>query len=208
MAPRKARNEVKEINPENCSSAEEFAEAVGRAIIAFQSVESRAANLFAWLLGAGVGASAVFYHIGNFTTRIQMMDIAARWMLIGDERLGMMEDWKKLRTRLYEVNDLRNRIAHSEIRESYSFEEEEFAFTLHQPFMDWSRLDPLDPEKWAKAQKARDVDFVAVKGAEATFEALERDLEELQNRLSKDHVRVEREVRDKDESNDDGKIEF
>ena len=48
-----------------------------------------------------------------------MLDIGVRWGLFGDDLKPLREDWVKLRSRLYDANDLRNRLAHSELSEEY-----------------------------------------------------------------------------------------
>lgn len=60
MRPVKGKMKREDPKPENCSSPEEFAEALGRAIIAFQSIESRSANVFMWLLQANLAGSAPY----------------------------------------------------------------------------------------------------------------------------------------------------
>lgn len=64
--------------PEECTS-EEFSAAVGDTVIAWQKVEASSAHFFAHLLASrsSFGAIGCFYHVNNFSTRLDLMGIAA-----------------------------------------------------------------------------------------------------------------------------------
>jgi hypothetical protein len=63
--------------PTEYDNGDAFFAAIGAAIIAWQSVEGEMAHLFSYLLAsrAGLAASAVFYHIKNNKTRLEMLDM-------------------------------------------------------------------------------------------------------------------------------------
>ena len=159
------------------STEREFLEAVGRAVVEWQSVEVVSSGLFFILLQARnqAGASALFWRIGNFAMRIEMLDIAAKYLFAPSKRPDELpKRWDGLRARLYSASDLRNRIAHSEIGEEDSGRRT--AFKLRAPLLDWSRVDPANLEKGARAMKVREVDYVKLKGAGLLFTELCRDL--------------------------------
>lgn len=169
----------KQVDP-NESTGSEFAEAVGRAVIAFTRVETTAANLFSALLKSAnpLGAAAVLWRVGNFSMRVELMDVAAKWLFGTFQITGELPArWEALRTRMYAASDLRNRLAHSEVYEDMT--EDAFKYTLRQPLLDFSRLDPAKLEKTGKAKVARSVDYVTAKGAVGLFEKLSEDLGDL-----------------------------
>ena len=154
-------------------SESEFFEAVGRAVVAWQGVETIASTLFFVLLRAGneLGARSVFYRVSNFAMRVELLDIAAKYLFQFSERVGdLPERWEGLRSRLFSGSDLRNRLAHSELGE------DEIGFKLRPPFFDFSRVDPNKLEKAMLARLGREVDYVTVKGAENLFEMLCHDI--------------------------------
>lgn len=169
------------VDPDECSP-EEFAEAIGHAIISWQDVEAQSAGLFSHLLGAkGIGASAVFYHIKNNSTRIEMMNIAARFRFHFPHRQKMLAEWKALSQRLLEASSLRNKIAHFEIDEEMT--ETGWKFTLTPSVFDWSQLDPQNIQKWKQRQQARIVTYTKIKSAEASFARLAKDLSTFSERV-------------------------
>jgi hypothetical protein len=116
----------------------QFFEAVGRVIVGFQDLEGEMSSLFVALMAArnDIGARAAFYHLQNNATRIQLMDIAARWLELVDRRGRLRKRWEGVRDRLREASDLRNRVAHSNY---YDFGPKR---ALTKPLMDLSRLEP------------------------------------------------------------------
>ena len=103
------------IDPDECEP-EEFAEAVGRAIVSWQHVERSSAHLFSHLLMArGFGAWGVFYHVKNQSTRIELLNIAARFLFHFANEKQMHEKWNALSARLAEASALRNSLAHSQM---------------------------------------------------------------------------------------------
>lgn len=151
----------------------EFFEAVGRAVVAWQQVEVSACVLFVVLLRAGNegGARAAFDRVGNFAMRIELLDVAAKYLFAMSKGVGELpKRWEALRGRLFGASDLRNRLAHSELGEDGA------GLKLRPQLLDLSRVDPTDLMKAAKAKKAREVDYETVKKAEHLFEALIYDL--------------------------------
>ena len=127
------------------STEEEFFEAIGSAIIAWQHVESRCAYLFAYLLWAyGFGPIAIFYHIKNFSTRIEIMNIAARFTFEHRPNARLKTRWVTLSERLTKASALRNRLAHFEMDESMT--PNGWKFSLQPPSSDWSQLNPDQPD--------------------------------------------------------------
>ena len=128
-------------NKDLCTETE-FHEAVGRAIIHFQNLETATSTLFGALLGARneVGARAAFYTLQNNATRIQLMDVAARWLVFVRGGKKLRKRWEDVRDRLREASALRNRVAHSDLNTTrYPTGTE---YSLVNPFMNWSRLEP------------------------------------------------------------------
>lgn len=159
----------------NESSSEDFAEAVGEAIIAWQRVEVQCAFLFAHLIWAyGGGAVAVFYYIKNFSTRIEMMNIAARLMFYTRPNKRLNKKWLTLSDRLSKASSLRNRIAHSEIDETMT--PTGWKFTMKSPSLDWSQLDPHNPDKWNQRRLSREVTYSQIDAASRDFYKLADDL--------------------------------
>lgn len=172
------------------SSPEEFAEAIGRAIIAWHAVEALAANLFSsLLLSPGMGGVAVFYHIKNFKTRLEMMNIAARFLFLGSKNKKLLAKWRTLSRQILTSITLRNRIAHSELSEATT--ETSWKFWLGPPILDWSQLDPDKMDRWAQRQSARVLTYSDIKDAWIDFEKLageistfKREVDSLRETLS------------------------
>lgn len=147
----------------------QFFEALGRAVVAWQGVEVSSSALFAVLLQAGneAGARALLDRVGNFSMRVELMDIAAKYLLAFSDDVGdLPKRWEAIRGRLYSSSDLRNRLAHSELGEDSA------GLKLRPSLFDLSRVDPNDLKKSATAKRAREVDYATVKGAELQFEKL------------------------------------
>jgi hypothetical protein len=106
------------------------------------------AHLFSHLLAsrAGLAASAVFYHIKNNKTRLEMLDIAARISLGFKDRRDLLAEWQALSKSVANASRLRNQIAHSEVEDKLT--ETGFEYKLQQPSFDYSRLDPSNPDKF------------------------------------------------------------
>jgi hypothetical protein len=122
----------------NKCTEKQFFEAMGRAMAAFQDVESHMGQLFTALIASrnDTAAQAVFYHLQNNSLRIQVMDIAARWLGLADARGKLRKRWETVRTKLRDASDLRNRIAHGDY---YDFAPHP---VLTKPLGDWSKLEP------------------------------------------------------------------
>jgi hypothetical protein len=153
--------------PNEYDNGDAFFAAIGAAIVAWQSVEREMAHLFSHLLAsrAGLAASAVFYHIKNNKTRLEMLDIAARISLGFTDRGDLLAEWQALSKSVANASRLRNQIAHSEVDDKLT--ETGFEYKLQQPSFDYSRLDPSNLEKFAKYRLAKtllpeDIDSVAL----------------------------------------------
>lgn len=158
---------------------DEFVAAIGRTIVAYQHLEVTTSALFANLLGARneVGARGAFYQIVNYSTRIQMMDVAARFLHLAEPEGKLHKRWEAISSRLWAASNLRNRIAHGELGEVSN--EYGSTFILRQPIMDFSRLDPKDIEKSAKRNATRLVDYNELQRAEHDWDALCSDVHQL-----------------------------
>lgn len=160
----------------NEAELEQFAEAVGLAIIQWQDIESRSAHLFSHLLRArSLGAIATVYYIKNFSTRIEMMNIAARFWFMQFDDKSLQKDWKALTERLSQASALRNRIAHFEVDEEMT--PSSWKFTLIPPRLDWSQLDPEQGERWLQRQRARSLAYSQIENAWRDFRKLGDDID-------------------------------
>jgi len=169
------------VDPDECEPGE-FAEAVGRAVISWQNVESSSAHLFSHLLVArSLGAWGVFYHVKNQSTRIEFLNIAARFLFHSADEKELHEKWKLLSPRLAAASALRNRMAHFEIDETMT--PTGWKFTLSPPRLDWSQLDPAQPERWSQRQRQRVLRYSQIKDAWRDFEKLGDDLNDFANEV-------------------------
>lgn len=159
----------------NESGPEQFAEAVGLAIIQWQDIESHSAHLFSHLLQArGLGAIASVYYIKNFSTRIELMNIAARFWLMTLDDKSLQRSWKALSERLARASALRNRIAHFEVDEEITPTSWKFTLTPHKH--DWSQLEPEHRDRWLHRQQARSLTYSQIKNACCDFRKLANDI--------------------------------
>ena len=166
------------------SSSEEFAEAIGRAVMAWQPVETQCAYTFLQLMvSKSAGAMSVFYYIKNFSTRLETMNIAARFLFYGHGRKRLANEWGRLSQRLQAGSNLRNRIAHYAINESITAIG--WKFTLGPPEFDWSQLDPRDPYRWGKRQSQRVLTYSQIRSAEKEFSNLTSALERFSMRVTR-----------------------
>ncbi len=87
-----------------------FYQAVGLAVINWQSVEYNITGLFMWLLQGDPGAASAAYHQAvGFKTQLGMVEAAADWALKGSDLLPAL---KKLLKRASEKSRKRNKIVH------------------------------------------------------------------------------------------------
>lgn len=164
------------------ASPDEFAAAIGRSIISWQHVERECAILFGHLLraGNGMGAIAAFYRITNFSTRVELLEISARFYMSGVHPHSEAEAWAKLLNRLISANSLRNRIVHYEVNEEMG--EAGWIFTLAPHSFDWSSMPVGDGArlgKWAQKRNERIIGIAEIRSAEAEFDAIASELHRL-----------------------------
>lgn len=164
------------------STAAEFAEAVGRAVLAWQHVELRCAHLYVWLLDArnAQGALASFHAVHSQNVRTMMLKTAAHYLLQSPEFEDLGEDFETLMDNLGEYSRLRNRLTHSEVAEEMT--EAGWSFQLKAP-----AVETVGPGKGRQRPKLTPLDFAAVSGAESQFRGLAESLygfeEQLRERL-------------------------
>jgi len=169
------------IHPDE-ASPEDFAASIGRAIISWQHVERECAVLFCRLMraGNGMGAIAAFYHITNFSTRAELLEISARFYMAGVHPHPEAAAFSQLQSRLILANSMRNRIVHSEVNEEMT--ETGWIFTLAPHMFDWSKMPIGDGErlkKWAQKRSERIISLSIVKAAEAEFDAIATEVNRL-----------------------------
>ncbi|MCF3628189.1 hypothetical protein RJ527_08940 [Thalassospiraceae bacterium LMO-SO8] len=160
----------------NESTEEEFYEAIGGAIIIWQNVERECGHLFAHFLVShnGLGASGVFYHIKNHSTRLQLLDIAARFLFATHDRDDMRDEWKLLSDRIRDASGLRNRIAHFTVDEELTATGWKF-WLKPQPW-DLSQYDPLNADKSLAKMKSKPLTYSQINAATDQFRELATDL--------------------------------
>jgi hypothetical protein len=142
--PRKSRDTL---HPDEAPE-ETFFAAVGAAVSMWQAVEREMANVFPQLLAckAGFAGSAILYHIKNNKTRLEILDIAAKFSLGFDPKYEkLFSEWQGLSSRLSDATELRNKIAHFQIDEEMGIEN--WIWTLPPPRDDYSRFQPDKPER-------------------------------------------------------------
>ena len=168
--------------PPAASTAAEFAEAVGRAVLAWQHVELRCAHLYVWLLDArnAQGALASYHAVHSQNVRTMMLKTAAHYLLQSPDFEDLSEDFEALAENLGDCSRLRNRLTHSEVAEEMT--EAGWSFQLKAP-----AAETAAPVKGRQRQKLAPLDFAAVSGAESQFRVLAESLhgfeEQLRERL-------------------------
>jgi len=159
--------------------------AIGTAVMGWQAVESQMAYVFTHLLvsRSGFAASAVFYHIKNNKTRLEILDIAARLGLglRSPKAKALLSEWQALSKRLKSATDLRNKIAHSMVEDEIT--NMGCKFSLRPPGDDFSRFDPENPNRSRARAKSRAIDSSTVDGAASQFRQLSSDLNAFAARL-------------------------
>ena len=161
------------------SEPQNFAAAIGWAIVTWQQVEMQQANLFAHLLAsrAGLAASAVFYTVKNHSTRLELMKVAAKWlfMMKGPRKRKVLEgEWGSLLARMKEASNLRNRIAHFELDEEMTATG--WRLKLRRSRSDFSHIDPNNRERAMAREASRVLKYSHIKDAATEFAELASDL--------------------------------
>jgi hypothetical protein len=146
-------------------SPSEIAEAIGRAMLTWQDNEAVAAELFVKLLDAGhrEAARAAFFAVNGFASRLGMLKRAARSVCA--TRAEIDEDLLlALLERLAAANQLRNRLSHSVLRETFA--EGRYQYHLEVPELAWGR----------RAAHERRLEVATVISAASDFQRLSDDV--------------------------------
>ncbi len=156
------------------ASAAEFAEAVGRALLAWQAIEAACAKLFACLVVAHNTQAAItaFYSINGFAQRLIMMKNATRAFASGGDDDSFEPQITALLERATEATRLRNQLSHSKIIET--FQDAAYVFHLEMPEPAWA----------GRSKKGRLLHYPAVRAAEGQFQSLAADIETLTGHLA------------------------
>jgi len=171
------------------STAAEFAEAVGRAVLAWQDVELRCAHLYVWLLDArnAQGALTSFHAVHALNVRAMMLKSAAHHMFQSPDFEDLAEEFANLMDQLGECSRFRNRLTHSEVSEELT--DAGWAYALKASALDTAAAGFVrgSGSKAGGRTKLPPIDFPALKAAEGQFRALAEGLhgfeEQLRERL-------------------------
>jgi hypothetical protein len=165
------------------STADEFAEAIGRAVLAWRDIEHRSANLYVWLLDArnAQGAITSFYAVHSMTVRAMMLKSAAHCMFQSPDMEDLSEEFGAVMEQLAECSRLRNRLSHSDVGEELT--DDGWSYSLKIPE---ATAQAIGIGRGSKV-KAAPLDFPAIKAAEGQFrraaEAMFALEEQLRERL-------------------------
>ena len=142
-------------------SASEFAEAIGRALIAWQDIEAASAKLFACLVAAqnSDAAVAAFYSVNGMGQRLSMMKSALRFLGSVPELDERLDDITDVLDRIGAELKLRNRLSHSAVKETFTGSG--YSFALEMP-----------EAAWGGKAKDRRLEFPAIQAAEGQFKQL------------------------------------
>jgi hypothetical protein len=169
-----------EIPPSSTQSTPaEFAESVGRAVLAWRDIEHRSANLYVWLLDArnAQGAITSFYAVHSMTVRAMMLKTAAHHMFQSPDMEDLGEEFDTVMDQLAECSRLRNRLSHSEVAEELT--DEGWSYSLKTP--EQTAL-AIGIGRGGKVKTAP-LDFLAIKGAEGQFRRVAEAMFALEQQL-------------------------
>lgn len=169
-------------NPDE-STEGEFFEAIGVAVVIWQDVEGECARLFHHLLVSnnGPAAYATFYHIKNQSTRLELLNIGAKFLFILPEQSEFRNEWARLAGRIKEAFGLRNKIAHSMIDETMT--PTAWKFELKPQSSDFGHWDPQNTKKSIARLRSKSVSYSEIVSASGQFRELARDLREFSGRV-------------------------
>jgi hypothetical protein len=165
------------------STPAEFAQAIGRAVLAWRDIEHRSANLYVWLLDArnAQGAITSFYAVHSMTVRAMMLKSAAHYMFQLPDMEDLAEEFDAVMDQMAECSRLRNRLSHSDVGEELT--EDGWSYSLKIPE---ATAQAIGIGRGSKV-KAAPLDFPAIKAAEGQFrkaaEAMFALEEQLRERL-------------------------
>ena len=167
------------------STPAEFAEAIGRAVLAWQDVELRCAHLYVWLLDArnAQGALTSFHAVHALAVRAMMLKTAAHHMFQSPDFEDLKEEFDVIMDRLGECSRFRNRLSHSEVAQETT--DTGWVYSLKTPAIESAAAGYV--RSGGGRAKALPLDFPAIKAAEGQFRALAESLhgfeEQLRERL-------------------------
>lgn len=163
------------------STAAEFAEGVGRAVLAWHDVEVSCARLYVALLDArnAEGALGSFQAVHSHVVRVSMLKTAARYMFKSPDFEDLSTDFDAVMDQLAEASRLRNRMTHSEAGEEMT--DTGWAFTLQAPPVDTGAAGSV---RAGQARgKSQSLDFAAVRAAEGQIRSLAQGLRAFEEQL-------------------------
>jgi len=165
------------------STDDEFFSAIGVAITLWQNVEADCAFLFESLLATknGGAASAIFYHIKNQSTRLELLNIAARFFLTMPEQENMRNEWAALSDRIKEAFSIRNRIAHFVVDETMT--PTAWKFELKPQLLDFGQYDMQNVMKSLARRKSKSLRYSQIVAAADQFRTLAVDLNRFARRV-------------------------
>ncbi len=164
------------------STPAEFAEAIGRAVLAWQDVELRCAHLYVWLLDArnAQGAISSISTIHSMTMRSMMLKVAARYLFQTPEFEDLTEEFEDLMSSMAACSRLRNRLSHSEVAEELT--ENGWAYKLQTPGIETAAAS-IGKGGGSTRAKSQPLDFPTIKAAEGQFRALAENLHSFEEQL-------------------------
>jgi hypothetical protein len=166
------------------STPAEFAEAIGRAVLAWQDVELRCAHLYVWLLDArnAQGAISSISTVHSMTMKSMMMKVAAKHLFHSPEFEDLAAEFDELMSTMADCSRFRNRLSHSEVAEELT--ETGWAYKLQTPAIDAAAALL---KGGGKRVKAPPLDYPAIRAAEGQFRAIAEGLlgfeEQLRERM-------------------------
>lgn len=157
------------------STPDEFAQGIGRAVLAWQDVEMRCAHLYVWLLDArnAQGALTSFHAVHSLNVRIMMLKTSARHLFQSPEFEDLSDEFDALIDSLGEASRLRNRLTHSEVAEEMT--EAGWAYTLKAPAIETAAAGFVRAGSKGRPKSAP-LDFPTIKAAESQFRTLAEGL--------------------------------
>ena len=123
---------------------DEFLIAYGAAVLQWAQIENVVFLLFnRMLMGADHEmVSAAYHSMVSFTTgRLSMVDACMGWSLQGDP---LLQDWAKLKKKLTEAAQRRNRLVHTQIVASNPFDKDKAHLVLEASYFD-ARVNRKSP---------------------------------------------------------------
>ncbi|MEQ1578854.1 MAG: hypothetical protein ABL894_14550 [Hyphomicrobium sp.] len=164
------------------STAAEFAEGVGRAVLAWQDVELRCAHLYVWLLDArnAQGALTSFHAVHSLNVRAMMLKTAAKHLFQSPDFEDLSDEFDALIDRLGEQSRFRNRLTHSEVAEEMT--DAGWSYTLKAPAIETAAAGYVRGGGGGRP-KFQPLDFPSIKAAESHFRSLAEGLHAFEEQI-------------------------